>query len=70
MRQGELGCLAGFVAAAAHLGQKASVIPVELLVQSGQVVHPEGIPAVRWFLNINTHQDLRLASSLRTSRVS
>ena len=70
LRDGDLGCLAAFQAAAAHLGRSLSVLPVELLVQSGQVAHPRAIPPLRWFLNINSPVDLRLASSLRASRVS
>ncbi len=68
--EGELGCLAAFQAACVQLGRSLSVLPVELLVQSGQVDHPQAIPALRWFLNINSPQDLHLASSLRTTRVS
>ena len=70
LRDGELRCLAAFEAAAVQLGRRISVLPVEVLVQCGQVAHPEAIPAIRWFLNINTAQDLRRASSVRTSRVS
>ena len=70
LRNGELGCLAAFQAAAVQLGRSLSALPVELLVQSGQIDHPEAIPAWRWFLNINSRRDLHLASSLRRSRVS
>ena len=70
LTHGELGCLAAFRAAAAELGPPIMVLPVEVLVQSGQVDHPEALPAVRWFLNVNRPGDLRLALSLRTGRVS
>ncbi len=70
LHDGKLGCLAAFQAVAVELGRSLSVLPVELLVQSGQVDHPQAIPALRWFLNINSRGDLHLASSLRTSRVS
>jgi molybdopterin-guanine dinucleotide biosynthesis protein A len=70
LHDGELGCLAAFQAAAVQLGRSLSVLPVELLVQSGQIHHPQAIPALRWFLNINSRRDLHLASSLRTTRVS
>lgn len=59
---GRGGCFSGFQAAAASLGQAVSVVPVELLVQSGQVAHPAGLPAARWFLNVNTPEDLRQAN--------
>jgi molybdenum cofactor guanylyltransferase len=55
---GNRGCFAAFQSAAAALGQSVRVIPVEYLVQSGQVVHSAGLPAVRWFLNVNTPADL------------
>jgi len=70
LRRGELGCLAAFHAAAAEVGGRISVIPVERLVQSGRVAHPDALPAARWFLNVNTEAELRLALSLRQSRVS
>ena len=70
LRSGELGCLAAFEAAAVQLRRPIAVLPVEVLVQSGQVAHPEAIPAMRWFLNVNTAQDLCLASLVLTSRVS
>ncbi len=68
--KGRRGCLAGFQTAAAALGQRICSLPAEVLVQSGQVAHPDGLPVVRWFLNINAAVDLRMASWLRSSRVS
>jgi molybdenum cofactor guanylyltransferase len=70
LRGGRRGCLASFQAAAMELGEPIAVVPAEVLVQSGQVCHPEAIPVVRWFVNLNTEQDLRLASSRRAARVS
>ena len=70
LRGAERGCLAAFQAASAEGGGTISVLPAEKLVQSGQVAHPDALPAARWFLNINTARDLRLAGSLRKSRVS
>ncbi len=55
---GRRGCLAAFHAAAASLGRPVSVLPVELLVQAGQLSHPLGRPASRWFLNVNRQDDL------------
>lgn len=60
---GRGGCLAGFNAAVASRGETVSVIPVEQVVQAGQLAHPEGLPAVRWFLNVNTPEDLRRAEA-------
>ncbi len=59
---GQLGCYAGFRTAASVLGQPVSILPVEILVQAGQVVHPETLPANRWFLNVNTPAELRQAA--------
>jgi molybdopterin-guanine dinucleotide biosynthesis protein A len=70
LSRGELGCLAAFRAAAAELEQPIEVLPVEVLVQVGQVGHPQALPAVCWFLNVNRPGDLRRALSLRTGRVS
>jgi molybdopterin-guanine dinucleotide biosynthesis protein A len=69
---GRRGCYSAFVAAAAYLGQPVTVLPLEFLVQTGHVSDPTGLPAVHWFLNLNTPRDLELASAhlLRKSRVS
>jgi molybdopterin-guanine dinucleotide biosynthesis protein A len=67
---GRGGCFAAFQAAAARLSQPVSAVPVELLVQAGQVVHPEGLPAARWFLNLNTPADLEFALRQITHRLS
>lgn len=65
-----LGCFAGFEAVARSLAQPLSVVPVELLLQAGQVAHPAALPAVCWFLNVNTPADLRRAQALTgTDRV-
>jgi len=55
------GCFSAFHVAAAGLGQAVDVVPIELIVQAGQVVHPEGLPATSWFFNINSMDDLRRA---------
>jgi len=69
---GRGGCFAGFQAAAASRGESVTVIPVEPLVQCGQISHPRSLPAARWFLNVNTDQDLRRAQihSASADRVS
>jgi molybdopterin-guanine dinucleotide biosynthesis protein A len=62
---GRRGCFASFRVAAAALGQQVSVVPAEVLVQVGQVSHPEGLPPSRWFFNVNSELDLRRAHSFR-----
>lgn len=58
---GRGGCFSGFAAAAAHVGEAVSAVPVESMVQCGRIAHPLGFPAVFWFLNVNTVEDLRRA---------
>lgn len=60
---GRRGCFSALQAAAASLGQPITVLAVELLVQAGQVTHPDGLPAARWFLNVNAPADLRLVKA-------
>jgi molybdenum cofactor guanylyltransferase len=69
---GRGGCYSAFQAAAASVGEPVTVLPVETLVQCGQVAHPRSLPALWWFLNVNTDEDLRLAKihSPRVHRVS
>ena len=58
------GCFSAFQAASAALGQPVSSVAAELLVQSGEASHPMGLPPVRWFLNLNTSDDLDRAEAL------
>jgi hypothetical protein len=37
------------------------VVPVEMLIQAGQLSHPKGLPAAWWFHNVNSAEDLRRA---------
>ena len=67
---GRKGCFAAFQAASANLGQLVSVVPAELLVQSGQLAHPDGIPPFRWFLNLNSPDDLERAEALQSPRIA
>jgi molybdopterin-guanine dinucleotide biosynthesis protein A len=60
---GRGGCFSAFQVAAAGLRQPVNVIAAELLAQAGQVTHPDGLPAARWFFNVNSAGDLRRASS-------
>ena len=64
LQAGRRGCFSAFQAAAAALHQAVTEVPVEVLAQSGRAAHPDGLPAFRWFLNVNTPADLRLAEML------
>ncbi len=65
---GRRGCLLGFQAAAASFRQSVSRTPVELLIQAGQLADPRNLPAMWWFLNVNTPQELERAESSLNSR--
>lgn len=70
LRAGRRGCYAAFAAASDHLGQPISVLPVEYLVQAGQLSDPRGLPAAFWFRNLNTSRDVeRAAQNLVPARV-
>jgi len=60
--------LRAFRAAADILSRPFSVLPVELLLQAGQVSSPQALPPGVWFLNINTPQDLLQAEALLAGR--
>lgn len=61
-------CLTAFRAATDALAKAFSVVPVELLLQSGQVCDPSGLPPQAWFLSINTPEDLSRAENLAGAR--
>jgi molybdopterin-guanine dinucleotide biosynthesis protein A len=65
LEAGRMGCFSAFQAAG--LGQPLSLIPLESLVQTGHIAHPGGLPAVHWFLNVNTPEDLRHAEGIYSS---
>jgi len=67
---GPAGCFAAFEAASASLGQSVDRVPVEMLVQSGQAVHPSGLSPIFWFLNLNTPREMERAEALWTRRIA
>ncbi len=70
LEAGRGGCFSAFHAAAKALGQQVLVVRTELLVQAGQLQHPDGSPAVRWFFNINSVTDLQRAQAFRRGKVA
>jgi molybdopterin-guanine dinucleotide biosynthesis protein A len=60
--------LRGFRAAADLLTRPFSVLPVELLLQAGQVSSRQDLPPDLWFLNVNAPQDLSRAEALLAGR--
>ncbi len=67
LEAGRGGCYSAFKAASASLGEAMRVLPVELLVHSGHVSHPGGLPAVRWFMNVNDPEERRRAEIISLS---
>jgi molybdenum cofactor guanylyltransferase len=67
---GRRGCFSALKAAAASLGQQISVHPIELLVQAGQLAHPQAMPPFRWFLNLNSPADLTRAQAFAEWRIA
>lgn len=63
---GRRGCFSAFQGTAASLGKKVTVVASELLAQSGQVTHPDGLPPACWFMNVNSLEDLRRAQAYPT----
>lgn len=67
---GNSGCFAAFQTAATGLGQTANSVAAELLAQSGQVEHPQGIPTALWFLNLNSPDEVDRANGLWEQRIA
>jgi molybdopterin-guanine dinucleotide biosynthesis protein A len=65
---GNTGCYAALRSAAARINKPFLVIPVENLVQSGQIEQTGDLPPTFWFLNLNTPSDLARAEVLLTAR--
>ena len=61
LEAGRGGCFSAFQAATASVGKKVNALPVESLLQCGQISHPHGLHAAGWFLNVNTAENLRQA---------
>src|SRR6266702_3729720 len=67
LQSGRLGCYAAYQASASQLGRETSVLPVEVLVQCGQVSDPDGLEPPRWFSNVNSPVDLARAAARRVT---
>jgi len=67
LEAGRGGCFAAFKAVAAKVRETISVLPVDLMVQSGQLADPRRLPASRWFMNLNNAEDLNHAESILSS---
>jgi molybdopterin-guanine dinucleotide biosynthesis protein A len=70
LKESHRGCFSAFQDAAKQLDLPLSILPVEFLVQTGNVIHPEGMPAAFWFHNVNTRGELERAESLLNFRHS
>jgi molybdopterin-guanine dinucleotide biosynthesis protein A len=63
LKDGRRGCYSAYQAAACDGGQSVAILPVEVLIQAGHVFHPYGLPATRWFSNLNSKLDLARAAA-------
>jgi molybdenum cofactor guanylyltransferase len=70
LEAGRGGCFSGFQLAAASVGEAVKAVPVEALVQCGQVSHPQALPAAWWFLNVNAVENLRRAEVLHQAHIA
>jgi len=68
LESGRGGCYSAFEVAARALGQQVHVVRTELLAQTGQLQHPDGLPVARWFFNINSSADLHRAHAFRNGK--
>jgi molybdenum cofactor guanylyltransferase len=57
-------CLKAFRAAANALSKPFSALPIEVLIQAGQVSDPAGLPAYAWFYNINSPPELEVVAAV------
>ncbi len=64
LQAGNEGCFSAFRAVSERARSPLQILPVEDLVQAGQVEDPHGLPPAYWFLNVNTPNDLARAESL------
>jgi molybdopterin-guanine dinucleotide biosynthesis protein A len=69
LEAGRGACLAAFQTASRVLGRPAKVVSLEAALRAGDVVHPHGLPAECWFLNVNTAADIVRAEAYLARRV-
>jgi len=70
LEAGRGACLAAFQIASRALGRPATVVPLETALRAGDVVHPNGLPAECWFLNVNTAADIVQAEAYLAHRIA
>ena len=70
LQSGGGGCFSAFQAAASSLQETVSVVVVEMLIQTGQIVHPERLPALSWFSNLNRPADMEQAMRNRFNSIT
>jgi molybdopterin-guanine dinucleotide biosynthesis protein A len=61
---GSRGCMAAFEAAAEKSGEEVDRPALEFLVQAGLLKDEPGLPPARWFVNVNTSEELARAEKL------
>ncbi len=69
LRSDDRNSLRALRAAAEHISAPFSVLPVEMLLQAGQIPYSHAFYPASWFLNINTPQDLTRADAQLTRMI-
>ncbi len=68
LKAGRGGCFSAFQAAAKALGQQVHIVQTEELVQTGRLMHPDGLPVSQWFFNINSTAELERARGFKDGK--
>jgi molybdopterin-guanine dinucleotide biosynthesis protein A len=63
---GDRNCLRAFQSVADVLQSGFAALPIEGLVQSGQVSHSSGLHPRQWFLNVNSPADVKAVDTVLT----
>jgi molybdopterin-guanine dinucleotide biosynthesis protein A len=70
LHEGRRGCFNAFHAASRELGSTVSILPAELLAQTGQAAHPHALPTSLWFHNVNSPAPLARAHRIISRMIS
>jgi molybdenum cofactor guanylyltransferase len=62
------GCFRALQTAAQQLGRLFSAVPLELLIQAGQLEHQSALPPTLWFVNLNAPMQIARAEALLARR--
>lgn len=63
LEAGRLKCISAFESTAETLGQAISVLPAEIIAQTGEITDAAGLSPMQWFFNVNTADEFKQAES-------